>query len=141
MHIFVETLTGLGLLAVACNRIGKTAFAVESTSTVEEVKSMIEKKEGVAVDAQRLVFCGKQMEDCSTLAECNVQEESTLSLTLRLIGGGKVHGSLTRAGKVKNQTPKVEKQEKGKSHVGRAKVVLPFVFLMGRSERSTTEDM
>lgn len=26
---------------------------------------------------------------------------------------GKVHGSLTRAGKVKNQTPKVEKQEKG----------------------------
>ena len=35
---------------------------------------------------------------------------------------GKVHGSLTRAGKVKNQTPKVEKQEKGKSHVGRAKV-------------------
>ena len=62
-------------------------------------------------------------------------------MTLRLIGGGKVHGSLTRAGKVKNQTPKVEKQEKGKSHVGRAKVVLPFVFLMGRSERSTTEDM
>ena len=35
---------------------------------------------------------------------------------------GKVHGSLTRAGKVKNQTPKVEKQEKGKSHAGRAKV-------------------
>ena len=61
-------------------------------------------------------------------------------MTLRLIGGGKVHGSLTRAGKVKNQTPKVEKQEKGKSHVGRAKVVLSFFILMGRSERSTTED-
>eukprot|EP00531_Pseudo-nitzschia_arenysensis_P005751 CAMPEP_0116140376 /NCGR_PEP_ID=MMETSP0329-20121206/13810_1 /TAXON_ID=697910 /ORGANISM="Pseudo-nitzschia arenysensis, Strain B593" /LENGTH=79 /DNA_ID=CAMNT_0003635477 /DNA_START=425 /DNA_END=664 /DNA_ORIENTATION=+ len=27
---------------------------------------------------------------------------------------GKVHGSLARAGKVKNQTPKVEKQEEGK---------------------------
>ena len=109
--------------------LGKTAFTVEATSTVEEVKAMIEKKEGVAVDAQRLVFCGKHMEDCNTLAAYNVQEESTLDMTLRLIGGGKVHGSLTRAGKVKNQTPKVEKQEKGKSHVGRAKVGFVSSFL------------
>eukprot|EP00027_Filamoeba_sp_ATCC50430_P018645 CAMPEP_0168569784 /NCGR_PEP_ID=MMETSP0413-20121227/16362_1 /TAXON_ID=136452 /ORGANISM="Filamoeba nolandi, Strain NC-AS-23-1" /LENGTH=47 /DNA_ID= /DNA_START= /DNA_END= /DNA_ORIENTATION= len=34
---------------------------------------------------------------------------------------GKVHGSLARAGKVKGQTPKVAKQEKKKSLVGRAK--------------------
>ncbi|BEJ11500.1 hypothetical protein CspHIS471_0109220 [Cutaneotrichosporon sp. HIS471] len=34
---------------------------------------------------------------------------------------GKVHGSLARAGKVKSQTPKVEKQEKKKSVKGRAK--------------------
>jgi small subunit ribosomal protein S30e len=34
---------------------------------------------------------------------------------------GKVHGSLARAGKVKNQTPKVEKQEKKKRACGRAK--------------------
>ncbi|KAK6530866.1 hypothetical protein TWF281_007701 [Arthrobotrys megalospora] len=34
---------------------------------------------------------------------------------------GKVHGSLARAGKVKSQTPKVEKQEKKKSPKGRAK--------------------
>ncbi|KTW30256.1 40S ribosomal protein S30 [Pneumocystis carinii B80] len=33
---------------------------------------------------------------------------------------GKVHGSLARAGKVKSQTPKVEKQEKPKSPCGRA---------------------
>ncbi|AET38612.1 40S ribosomal protein eS30 Ecym_3104 [Eremothecium cymbalariae DBVPG len=33
---------------------------------------------------------------------------------------GKVHGSLARAGKVKSQTPKVEKQEKPKSPKGRA---------------------
>ena len=88
---------------------------------VEDVKSLIQEKEGVAVAAQRLLFAGKQLEDSCSLAEYNVQEESTLTLALRLIGGGKVHGSLTRAGKVRNQTPKVEKQEKGKSHVGRAK--------------------
>jgi len=34
---------------------------------------------------------------------------------------GKVHGSLARAGKVKNQTPKVQKQEKRKNAVGRSK--------------------
>lgn len=33
---------------------------------------------------------------------------------------GKVHGSLARAGKVKSQTPKVEKQEKPKKPQGRA---------------------
>jgi small subunit ribosomal protein S30e len=33
---------------------------------------------------------------------------------------GKVHGSLARAGKVKGQTPKVEKQEKRKKPKGRA---------------------
>ncbi|KAH0834909.1 ribosomal protein S30-domain-containing protein [Lanmaoa asiatica] len=32
-----------------------------------------------------------------------------------------VHGSLARAGKVKSQTPKVEKQEKEKPPTGRAK--------------------
>jgi len=31
---------------------------------------------------------------------------------------GKVHGSLARAGKVKGQTPKVEKQDKPKPPVG-----------------------
>ncbi|ODQ67193.1 ribosomal protein S30 [Nadsonia fulvescens var. elongata DSM 6958] len=34
---------------------------------------------------------------------------------------GKVHGSLARAGKVKSQCPKVDKQEKAKTPKGRAK--------------------
>merc|ERR1712165_496492 len=34
--------------------------------------------------------------------------------------GGKVHGSLARAGKVKGQTPKVEAEEKKKKKTGRA---------------------
>ena len=43
-----------------------------------------------------------------------------LDITIPLLGG-KVHGSLARAGKVKGQTPKVEKQEKKKKKTGRAK--------------------
>ncbi|KAF8821898.1 ribosomal protein RPS30 [Cardiosporidium cionae] len=34
---------------------------------------------------------------------------------------GKVHGSLARAGKVKNQTPKVAKEEKKRKRFGRAR--------------------
>jgi small subunit ribosomal protein S30e len=40
-----------------------------------------------------------------------------------LRGGGKVHGSLARAGKVKGQTPKVDKAEKKKLPTGRCKKV------------------
>jgi ribosomal protein S30 len=47
-------------------------------------------------------------------------------LVLRLRGGGKVHGSLARAGKVKGQTPKVEAQEKKKLPTGRAKKRMQF---------------
>ncbi|TGZ84600.1 ribosomal protein S30 [Ascodesmis nigricans] len=39
---------------------------------------------------------------------------------------GKVHGSLARAGKVKSQTPKVERQEKPKTPKGRAKKRLTY---------------
>ena len=48
-------------------------------------------------------------------------------MVLRLRGGGKVHGSLARAGKVKGQTPKVEKSgETKKQPTGRAKKRMQF---------------
>merc|ERR1712080_129542 len=50
----------------------------------------------------------------SSLENCAVDVTSPLL-------GGKVHGSLARAGKVRGQTPKVEKQEKKKKRTGRLK--------------------
>ncbi len=48
-------------------------------------------------------------------------------LRFALYGLGKVHGSMARAGKVRNQTPKVDKQERAKKRqTGRAKKRLQY---------------
>lgn len=88
--------------------------------TVAQIKAHVASLEGIAPEDQVVLLAGTPLEDEATLGQCGVEALTTLEVAGRMLGG-KVHGSLARAGKVRGQTPKVAKQEKKKKKTGRAK--------------------
>ncbi|XP_076928807.1 polyubiquitin-like [Bidens hawaiensis] len=75
MQIFVKTQGGTTL-----------TLNVNPSDTVYNMKSKFEDMEGIPRGDAKLIFAGGQLKDNSTLAECNIQKESTLHSVLVLKG-------------------------------------------------------
>uniref|UniRef100_A0A672JZL5 FAU ubiquitin like and ribosomal protein S30 fusion b n=1 Tax=Sinocyclocheilus grahami TaxID=75366 RepID=A0A672JZL5_SINGR len=127
MRVDVDVVFGLHIQRYRLNIMqlfvrGQTLHNIHlnGSETVAQIKAQLEALEGLACDDQIMCLCGVPLEDETLICQSGIEEFNTLEVTSRLLGG-KVHGSLARAGKVRGQTPKVDKQEKKKKKTGRAK--------------------
>ncbi|GMS82411.1 hypothetical protein PENTCL1PPCAC_4586, partial [Pristionchus entomophagus] len=65
-----------------------TTYDCGKTTTVAQLKSMVEAKTGVPIRYQRLIYSGKQLfDDWRALDEYLIESKSTVHLLLRAGGG------------------------------------------------------
>merc|ERR1711909_150434 len=80
------------------------AVQVTGTETVDDVKALLADREGLSVDDQVVMYAGKPLESGLLTDMC--ADQGTIEVALRMLGG-KVHGSLARAGKERDRHPRL----------------------------------
>ncbi|XP_025424787.1 uncharacterized protein LOC112693794 [Sipha flava] len=94
------------------------ALECQGLESISLIKSKLAALEDVDENLISLYSQGEPLSDDQIIGQLN---NFNIDFIIPLLGG-KVHGSLARAGKVKGQTPKVEKVEKKKKKkTGRSK--------------------
>ena len=73
--VFVKKLTGATI----------NVYDVSGETTVAQLKDILASQIGAPASAQRLVFAGKQLEDAKTLADYNIQKESTIHVVVKTL--------------------------------------------------------
>ncbi|KAK5996409.1 Uba52-like protein [Cladobotryum mycophilum] len=81
-------------------------FQAYPSNTIAEVKEYVQNQEGIPPDQQKLVFCGQQLEDWSTLSDYEIQDGDEIDLILSLRGSGyldpaKLQMSVAAGGQIK----------------------------------------
>ena len=76
MQLLVKTVSGRTL-----------ALEVQPSETVEDVKKMLQEKENIDYENQRLVFAGKELEDTETIGSYNIAGEATVEMLFKMAGG------------------------------------------------------
>mmetsp|Transcript_97572 Transcript_97572/g.226209 ORF Transcript_97572/g.226209 Transcript_97572/m.226209 type:complete len:155 (-) Transcript_97572:106-570(-) len=99
MQLFVRDLAGQSL-AVAANQADNVTCLKEQIAAVQ----------GVPANHQRLIFGGKVLDDEEPLGGCGLTDESTLFLSVELIGGAKKRKkkTYTKPKKIKHKRKKVK---------------------------------
>jgi len=68
---------------------------IEPNESIENIKQLIQDKEGISPEQQKLYYAGKYLEEGYNLNDYNILKESTINLSIGIIGGG-INGENTK---------------------------------------------
>jgi hypothetical protein len=74
--VYIKSLTGRSI-----------DIQITHQMSIEEMKMIVQEKEGIPIDQQRFIFAGRQLDDSMLVGMYNITKEANINLVLRLRGG------------------------------------------------------